>query len=49
MLRHPGNTNLSIHYDATFQGLPVMVDKGPFIQDYLAALRLTLDRALAEY
>ena len=49
MLRHPGNTNLIIHYDATFQGLPVMVDKGPFIQDYLAALRLTLDRALAEY
>lgn len=29
MLRHPHNTNLHLHHDDTFEGLPVMVEKGP--------------------
>lgn len=49
MLRHPDNTNLIIHYEATFQGLPVMADKGPFIREYLGALKQAIDRALAQY
>lgn len=49
MPRHPGNTNLTLHDDATYLGLPVQQDKGPFIQNYLARLKQTIDRALAQY
>lgn len=49
MLRHPDNTNLTIHYADTFQGLPVMADKGPFFSNYLARLKLTIERSLAQY
>ncbi|WP_350025420.1 inovirus Gp2 family protein [Pseudomonas fulva] len=48
-LRHPDNTNLSLHYDETFEGLPLMVDKGPFIREYLSDLKYTIELALAEY
>jgi len=48
-LRHPDNTNLSLHYDETFEDLPLMVDKGPFILEYLSDLKRTIELALAEY
>jgi len=49
MVRHPGNTNLTLHYDATYLGLPVQQDKGPFVLSYLERLKQTIDRALAQY
>ncbi|WP_193075982.1 inovirus Gp2 family protein [Pseudomonas sp. FME51] len=49
MIRHPDNTNLRLHYDNTFEGLPVMVDKGPFIEQYLSRLKRTIELALDEY
>ncbi|HFJ0418677.1 inovirus Gp2 family protein [Pseudomonas aeruginosa] len=49
MLRHPKNTNLHIHTDAFFEGLPVMVEKGPFITEYLASLKSTIGLALGQY
>ncbi|HFH3882473.1 MULTISPECIES: inovirus Gp2 family protein [Pseudomonas aeruginosa group] len=49
MLRHPQNTNLHIHTDPFFEGLPVMVEKGPFISEYLATLKSTIGLALGQY
>lgn len=49
MLRHPKNSNLHLHRDDAFDGLPVMADKGPFIRAYLARLKQTIDRALDQY
>lgn len=48
-LRHPDNNNLHLHYDDTFESLPVMVDKGPFIREYLSDLKHTIELAMAEY
>lgn len=48
-LRHPTNNNLSLHYDDTFDGLGLMADKGPFIREYLSALKQTIELAMAEY
>lgn len=47
--RHPKNTNLHLHHDATFDGLPVMFEKGPLIRQYLARLKRTIDQALDQY
>lgn len=49
MIRHPSNTNLSLHYENTYQGFPVQVEKGPFISEYLNRLYQTVGRALAQY
>src|SRR5690554_3083498 len=49
MRRHPENTNLRLHYDQDFEGLPVMVDKGPFVEQYLSRLRSTIELALNDY
>lgn len=49
MLRHPGNTNLHQHHADTFEGLPVMVEKGPFIREYLIDLKRTIDLAIEQY
>lgn len=49
MIRHPSNTNLSLHYENTYQGLPVQVDKGPFISEYLNRLYQTMGQALSQY
>jgi hypothetical protein len=43
------NRNLHLHTAATFQDLPVMVDKGPFILEYLEALSRTINLALVQY
>ena len=48
-LRHPGNTNLHLHYSDTFEGQPVMGDKGPFVREYLSRLKRTIGMALAQY
>ncbi len=49
MPRHPSNTNLHLHHASTFQGLPVMAEKGPFIEQYLSRLHSTIDRSLKQY
>ncbi|TXH85964.1 MAG: inovirus Gp2 family protein, partial [Pseudomonas sp.] len=48
-LRHPDNNNLHLHYDPDFEGLPVMVGKGPFIRECLSDLKHTIELALAQY
>lgn len=48
-LRHPDNNNLHLHYDDSFESLPVMLDKGPFIREYLSDLKHTIELAMAEY
>lgn len=48
-LRHPANANLSQHYNETFEGLPLMSDKGPFIREHLAALKRTIELAMDQY
>ncbi|MEP9320348.1 inovirus Gp2 family protein [Pseudomonas sp. LABIM340] len=49
MPRHPSNTNLRLHSVSTFQGLPVMAEKGPFIEQYLSRLHNTIERSLRQY
>jgi len=47
--RIPENTNLRYWYDATYDGYPLMVDKGPFVEQYLEKLYQTMQYALADY
>lgn len=49
MLRHQENPNLHLFDSDTYEGLPVMKDKGPFIREYLARLKQTIDLALRQY
>lgn len=49
MIRHPENTNLTLHRETAYQGLAVQVGKGPFVCEYLNRLQQTMARALAEY
>lgn len=49
MIRHPKNTNLTLHRETAYQGLAVQVDKGPFISEYLYRLYQTMGRALCQY
>jgi len=49
MIRHPKNTNLTLHYENTYLGLAVQVDKAPFIQEYLSRLHQTVSRSLGQY
>lgn len=48
-LRHPDNNNLHLYYDGTFEGFPLMTEKGPFIREYLSDLKHTIELAMAEY
>ncbi|HEJ3304599.1 TPA: inovirus Gp2 family protein [Pseudomonas aeruginosa] len=48
-LRHPGNTNLHLYRQPTYRGLPLMIDKGPFVQEYLFRLLRVIQRALTQY
>lgn len=48
-LRHPGNTNLHLQYGPTYRGLPLMVDKGPYVEEYLSSLLRVIQRALTQY
>lgn len=47
--RHPQNTNLHLYYGDTFDGMPVMVDKGPFIEQYLYRMKRVIDLTLEQY
>lgn len=49
MTRHPGNTNLSLHYDDTFNDLHVQIDKCPFIREYLERLFQTILCTISQY
>jgi Inovirus Gp2 len=49
MIRHPVNTNLTLHYHSTYQGLPIQFDKGPFILEYLHRLYQTMNCAIDQY
>lgn len=47
--RHSGNSNLHLHYEDTFRGLPVMTSHGPFITEYLERLYETTQLALSDH
>lgn len=49
MIRHPQNTNLTLHKERIYQGFAVQGEKGPFIIEYLNRLQQTMGRALAQY
>jgi len=49
MLRFSENRNLHLHTADTFQGLPVMVEKGPFIHEYLETLWRTINLTFDQY
>jgi|SRR5450830_991956 len=49
MIRHPANQNLTLCYDSTYQHLPMQVEKGPFILEYLRRLHQTMYRAIDQY
>jgi hypothetical protein len=49
MIRHPHNSNLTLHYEPIFRNLPVMVPRGPLILNYLERLHETLHRSLADH
>ncbi|HBO3179818.1 MULTISPECIES: inovirus Gp2 family protein [Pseudomonas] len=49
LLRHPGNTNLHLYRQPTYRGLPLMIDKGPFVEEYLSRLLRVIQRALTQY
>ncbi|MCO1948124.1 inovirus Gp2 family protein [Pseudomonas aeruginosa] len=49
MPRHHSNTNLHLYHSSTFQGLPVMAEKGPFIEQYLTRLHSTIECSLKQY
>jgi len=44
MIRHPNNTNLTLHYHSDYQGLPVQTERGPLVRDYLERLHLTMNK-----
>jgi len=47
--RLQANPNLTLHYERHYQGLPVMVQKGPLIREYLEMLHNTTKHALDEH
>ncbi len=47
--RHPDNSNLHLHYENTFRGLPVMASHAPFITEYLDSLLETTQLALSAH
>jgi len=47
--RHAGNSNLHLHYEDTFRGLPVMASYAPFITEYLERLYETTQLALSDH
>ncbi|MFJ2681541.1 inovirus Gp2 family protein [Pseudomonas sivasensis] len=47
--RHPGNSNLHLHHENSFQGLPVMTSYSPFIAEYLERLHETTQLALCAH
>lgn len=49
MFRHWQNSNLIIYNERSYRGLPIQVDKGPFIRQYLERLYETIECALEQH
>ncbi|MBB4864034.1 hypothetical protein HNP46_002894 [Pseudomonas nitritireducens] len=47
--RHPDNTNLHLHYESKYNGLPVMQEHAPLIREYLQILQRITERSLADH
>lgn len=49
MPRNPNNTNQHLYTDPTYLGLPIMVGKGPMIENYLQHLYRVTNQAMNDY
>lgn len=49
MIRHSQNSNLILHYDPYYCGLPVQSQQGPLVEDYLSRLKDVIETALGQY
>ncbi len=49
MACHPNNSNLTLHYDRHFRGLPLQPAHAPYIAEYLDATYQVLQQALGAY
>ena len=49
MIRHWQNSNLTLHYQPTYQDLAVQTARGPLIAEYLDRLKLVIDLSLQQY
>lgn len=49
MRRHRDNSNLILHYEPYWHGLPVQTQHGPLVDHYLGRMHETVGRALNEY
>ena len=49
MTRHPENSNLTLCREDHYRGLPIQVNKGPFVRNYLRRLDEVVCRALDDY
>lgn len=47
--RHKKNTNLQLHYDFTFEGLPLIPGKVPYVYQYLERIKTVVDKALIDH
>lgn len=47
--RHPNNSNLHLHYEDTWNGLPVYTGRGPLILNYLIQMYETLSLSIHQY
>ncbi len=47
--RHDKNSNLVLYYGYEYRGLPIQVDKAPFILQYLEKLHATTALAMGQY
>ncbi|MBS1208778.1 MAG: transposase [Proteobacteria bacterium] len=48
-IRHPNNTALKLWYETHYRGLPVQIQRGPLVEDYLDRLHQTMLKALAAH
>lgn len=48
-MRHPTNPNLTLYFDNTYRSLPILVEKGPCILEYLDRLYQVLYQACNQY
>jgi hypothetical protein len=49
VIRHPANSNLTLHYENVYLGMRVQFVKGPFVQEYLHRLHQTVTQAVSQY
>jgi len=49
MKRHPGNANLKLWYEDQYRGLPLQVEKGPFVRSYLRYLDWVITKSVDVY